>query len=89
MAYYFSGFRCGVYHGGDIQGRQAMSDENICKCGVGKVSFECVGEDLFIAMMECAKDHSIRSKGIIEYRCEKCGEIITTADSGMMVRTYL
>lgn len=61
-------------------------DKSECRCGKSSVEFICVGEDLFSVKLEHAKAKTIRKKGIIEYRCIECGELITTADKYMMVR---
>lgn len=62
-----------------IKELQSKKDTDIekCKCGKGKVTFTCIGEDLFAAEMENATVKTDESDHV--YYC-MCGHLITTAD---------
>ena len=57
-----------------------------CKCGVGKVTFECIGIDLFRHYPKECEVIEEKEKGRIIYKCKKCDSEITKSDYYMMAR---
>ena len=57
----------------------------MCKCEKSNVIFDPCGEDLWRVSLDNCSVIKNKHHGEEKYKCNNCGEIITTADSFMVI----